>query len=69
TKNVGASAISLDFPLIDKVASVMEEVSDEEVIPCKGTTSGTVIVGETNVGKEMGRVKIEDTSVKVGTTI
>ncbi|KAH9327836.1 hypothetical protein KI387_043770 [Taxus chinensis] len=47
----------------------MEEVSDEEAVPCEGTSSGTVIVGETTVGKETGRVKIEDASVEVGTTI
>ncbi|KAH9303086.1 hypothetical protein KI387_014669, partial [Taxus chinensis] len=52
-----------------KVALVMEEVSDEEAVPCEGTTSGTVIMGETTVGKETGRVKIEDASVEVGTTI
>ncbi|KAH9317100.1 hypothetical protein KI387_018869, partial [Taxus chinensis] len=52
-----------------KVESVMEEVSDEETVPCKGATSSTVIVGEATVGKETGRVKIEDASVKVGTTI
>ncbi|KAH9314088.1 hypothetical protein KI387_022715, partial [Taxus chinensis] len=52
-----------------KVAFVMEEVSDDEAVLCEGTTSGTVIMGETTVGKETRRVKIEDASVKVGTTI
>ncbi|KAH9299245.1 hypothetical protein KI387_030927, partial [Taxus chinensis] len=54
-----------------KVVSVMEEVDAEEAVPCEGDTSGTVIVGVTTVGKEMGRFKIEDASVDrgVGTTI
>ncbi|KAH9312588.1 hypothetical protein KI387_027623, partial [Taxus chinensis] len=68
TERIGVGATSLDFPLIGKVA-MMEEVSDEEAVPCEGTTSGVVIMGETTVGKETGRVKIEDTSVEVGTTI
>ncbi|KAH9299769.1 hypothetical protein KI387_031451, partial [Taxus chinensis] len=69
TESVGVVTISLDFPLIGKIVSMTEEVDDEEVVPCEGDTSGTVIVGVTTVGKEMGRVKIEDTSVEVGTTI
>ncbi|KAH9290473.1 hypothetical protein KI387_034590, partial [Taxus chinensis] len=52
-----------------KVTSVMEEVSDEEVVPREGTTSGTVIVGETTIGKETRRVKIKDASVEVGIAI
>ncbi|KAH9320065.1 hypothetical protein KI387_021834, partial [Taxus chinensis] len=52
-----------------KATLVMEEVSDEEAAPYKGTTSGTIIMGETTIGKEIGRVKIEDASVEVGTTI
>ncbi|KAH9321070.1 hypothetical protein KI387_015709, partial [Taxus chinensis] len=52
-----------------KIVSMTEEVDDEEAVPCEGDTSGTVIVGVTTVGKEMGRVKIEDASVEVGTTI
>ncbi|KAH9313147.1 hypothetical protein KI387_028182, partial [Taxus chinensis] len=52
-------------------ASVMEEVDDEEVVPCEGDTSGIVVVGVTTVGKEMRRVRIEDASIgrEVGTTI
>ncbi|KAH9328505.1 hypothetical protein KI387_000613, partial [Taxus chinensis] len=52
-----------------KTVSVMEEVDDEEAVPCEGDTSSTVIVGVTTVGKETGRVKIKDASIKVGTTI
>ncbi|KAH9313227.1 hypothetical protein KI387_028262, partial [Taxus chinensis] len=71
TESVGVGAISLDFPLIGKIVSVMEEVDDEEVVPCEGDTSGTIIMGVNTVGKEMGRVKTEDASIdrEVGTTI
>ncbi|KAH9299895.1 hypothetical protein KI387_044118 [Taxus chinensis] len=69
TESVSADAISLDFPLIGKIVSVMEEVDDEGVVPCEGGASGTVILGVTNVGKETGRVKIKYTSIEVGTTI
>ncbi|KAH9299804.1 hypothetical protein KI387_031486, partial [Taxus chinensis] len=52
-----------------KIVSVMEEVDDEGAVPCEGGTSGTVIMGVTTMGKEMGRFKIEDASIEVGTTI
>ncbi|KAH9309472.1 hypothetical protein KI387_037383, partial [Taxus chinensis] len=43
-----------------EVTLLMGEGSDEEGVPCGGRTSDVV-------GKEIGRVKIEDTSVEVGT--
>ncbi|KAH9299080.1 hypothetical protein KI387_030762, partial [Taxus chinensis] len=46
TKCIGVGATSFDFSLIDEVTLVMEEGGDEEAVPCEGTTSDAVIMGE-----------------------
>ncbi|KAH9326796.1 hypothetical protein KI387_006974, partial [Taxus chinensis] len=60
-----------DVSLICKEALMVEEVDNEETVPYEEGTLDAVIVGVITVGKETGRVKIEDASegIEVGITM
>ncbi|KAH9328707.1 hypothetical protein KI387_000815, partial [Taxus chinensis] len=68
---MGVNVISLDVSLIGMEALKVKEVDNKEENSYEESTSNVVIVGATTVGKETGRVKIEDASkgIEVRTTM